>query len=60
MEKKMAKDTNQGKTPQPKQSQKITIDESRKDVGSGKAGGAQRVRKGTAGDGTGSTGPREK
>jgi len=56
----MAKDTNRGKTPQPKQSQKITINESRKDVGSGKAGGSQRVRKGTAGDGTGSTGPRKK
>lgn len=56
----MAKDTNRGKTPQPKQSQKITIHGSRNQIGSGKAGGSQRVRKGTAGDGTGSTGPRKK
>ena len=58
----MAKDTNRGKTqtPQPKQSQKITINESRKDIGSGEAGGSQRVRKGTAGDGTGSTGVKKK
>jgi len=56
----MAKYTNRGKTPQPKQSQNITINESRKEVGSGKAGGSQRVRKGTAGDGTASTGPRKK
>ena len=58
----MAKDTNRGKTqtPQPKQSQKITINESKKDVGSGKAGGSQRMRKGTAGDGTNSTGVKKK
>jgi len=57
----MAKDTNRGKTqtPQPKQSQKITINKSRRDIGSGKAGGSQRVRKGTAGD-TENTGPRKK
>ena len=56
----MAKDTNRGKTPQPKQSQKITINESRKDVGSGKAGGSQRARKGTAADGTNSIGVKKK
>jgi len=58
----MAKDTNRGttQTPQPKQSQKIAINESRKDIGSGKADGSQRVRKGTASDTTGSTGPRKK
>ena len=58
----MAKGTNRGKTqtPQPKQGQKITINESRKDMGSGKAGGSQRARKGTAADTTGSTGPRKK
>ena len=56
----MAKDNNQGKQqkPQSDRSGKITINESTHDSGS--AGGFERSRKGTAGDGTNNTGPRKK
>lgn len=56
----MAKNSNQEKPqkPQPDRGEKITINESI--IGSGDAGGSNRERKGTAGDGTSSTGPRKK
>ncbi len=55
----MAKNNNQKGQPkqQPKQGQKITLNESTRD--SVKAGGSQRCRKGNAGD-TENTGPRKK
>jgi len=58
----MPKGNNQGKQQksQPSQSQKITLNESARGKGSGDAGGVQRFKKGSAADGTGSTGPRKK
>ena len=56
----MAKDNNQGKQqkPQSKKIEKITINKSTKK--SVDNGGFERFRKGTAGDTTGSTGPRKR
>ncbi len=58
----MAKDNNQGKQPKPQadQGKKLSINKSIKGRDSGDAGGFERSRKGTAGDTTGSTGPRKK
>lgn len=57
----MAKETNQGETPksQSEKGKALSINESVKDKGSGDAGGIERSRKGTAGDGTNNTGPRK-
>jgi len=57
----MAKDNEQGKQPksQPSQGKRTNLNESIKGTGSGYAGGFERPRKGSAGDGTGSTGPRK-
>ena len=56
----MAKDSNQRKQqkPQPSQGKRVTIKESTKK--SVDTGGVGRSKKGTAGDTTGSTGPRKK
>ena len=57
----MAKGNNQGKEQksQPSQGQKITLNESARGKGSADAGGGERIKKGSAGDGTSSTGPRK-
>lgn len=56
----MAKDNNQGKQQRSQTNQSQRQSSNRSTIkGSGSAGGNERSRKGTAGDGTSSTGPRK-
>ena len=57
----MSKGVNQRKQQksQPSQSKKITLNESGRSKRSAGAGGGQRFKKGSAADGTNSTGPRK-